>query len=149
MFRTIPFHFKNNASEKSREVLDRFWDFAMEQAHNPVGRAASVIFPFRVDAIELSDRYELFAELPGFTKEEITVAYEGDCRLTIRVERPEPEMESVRYLCRERRTGTFERSFEIDDIDKDAVTVSFENGVLHIVLPKVQVDADKMVYDIK
>ena len=32
MFRTIPFHFKNNASEKSREVLDRFWDFAMEQA---------------------------------------------------------------------------------------------------------------------
>ena len=32
---------------------------------------------------------------------------------------------------------------------KVAVTVSFENGVLHIVLPKVQVDADKMVYDIK
>ena len=58
-------------------------------------------------------------------------------------------MESVRYLCRERRTGTFERSFEIDDIDKDAVTVSFENGVLHIVLPKVQGNEDKMVYDIK
>ena len=149
MFRTIPFHFKNNASEKSREVLDRFWDFAMEQAHNPVGRAASVIFPFRVDAIELPDRYELFAELPGFTKEEIAVAYEGESTLTIRAERPEPEMESVRYLCRERRTGTFERSFEIDDIDKDAVTVSFENGVLHIVLPKVQGNEDKMVYDIK
>lgn len=148
MFRTIPFNFKNNAAEKSRDVLDRFWDFAMEQAHNPVGRAASAIFPFRVDAIELPERYELFAELPGFTKEEITVAYEGDARLTIRAERPESEGEGVHYLCRERRTGTFERSFEINDIDKEAVNVSFENGVLHVVLPKLQSEENKTVFDI-
>ena len=154
MFRTIPFNFKNNAQEKSRDVLARFWDFAMEQAHNPVGRAASVIFPFRVDAIETDvidtpDRYEIFAELPGFTKNDITVAYEEDTRLTIRAERPEPEEESVRYICRERRTGTFERSFEIDGIDKEGVSVSFENGVLHVVLPKVHDDANKTVFDIK
>ena len=149
MFRTIPFSFKSNAQEKSREFLDRFWDFAMEQAHNPVGRAASVIFPFRVDAIETADRYELFAELPGFTKNDITVAYEGESRLTIRAERQEPETEDVRYICRERRTGTFERSFEIDGIDKEGVSVSFENGVLHVVLPKVHDDANKTVFDIK
>ena len=149
MFRTIPFSFKSNAQEKSREFLDRFWDFAMEQAHNPVGRAASVIFPFRVDAIEAADRYELFAELPGFTKNDITVAYEGESRLTIRAERQEPETEDVRYICRERRTGTFERSFEIDGINKEGVSVSFENGVLHVVLPKIHDDANKTVFDIK
>lgn len=148
MFRTIPFSFKSNAQEKSREFLDRFWDFAMEQAHNPVGRAASVIFPFRVDAIEAADRYELFAELPGFTKNDITVAYEGESRLTIRAERQEPETEDVRYICRERRTGTFERSFEIDGIEKSNVSVSFENGILHVVLPKVHDDANKTVFDI-
>lgn len=148
MFRTIPFSFKSNAQEKSREFLDRFWDFAMEQAHNPVGRAASVIFPFRVDAIETADRYELFAELPGFTKNDITVAYEGESRLTIRAERQEPETEDVRYICRERRTGTFERSFEIDGIEKSNVSVSFENGILHVVLPKVHDDANKTVFDI-
>ena len=149
MFRTIPFSFKSNAQEKSREFLDRFWDFAMEQAHNPVGRAASVIFPFRVDAIETADRYELFAELPGFTKNDITVAYEGESRLTIRAERQEPETEDVRFICRERRTGTFERSFEIDGINKEGVSVSFENGVLHVVLPKIHDDANKTVFDIK
>lgn len=148
MFRTIPFSFKSNAQEKSREFLDRFWDFAMEQAHNPVGRAASVIFPFRVDAIETADRYELFAELPGFTKNDITVAYEGESRLTIRAERQEPETEDVRFICRERRTGTFERSFEIDGIEKSNVSVSFENGILHVVLPKVHDDANKTVFDI-
>lgn len=148
MFRTIPFHFKSNAQEKSREVLDRFWDFAMEQAHNPASRAASVIFPFRVDAIETSDRYELFAELPGFTKNDITVAYEDESRLTIRAERPESEEADVRYLCRERRTGVFERSFEIDDINKESVTVSFENGILHVILPKLHDDANKTVFDI-
>lgn len=46
-------------------------------------------------------------------------------------------------------TGTFERSFEIDGIDKEGVSVSFENGVLHVVLPKVHDDANKTVFDIK
>lgn len=149
MFRTVPFHVKNSAAEKSREVMDRFWDFAMEQAHNPVGRAASAIFPFRVDAFETADRYEILAELPGFTKEEITLAYEGDSRLTIRAERPEPEEAEVHYLCRERRTGTFERSFEIDGIDKEKIAATFENGVLHVVLPKLADESDKTVIDIQ
>lgn len=55
----------------------------------------------------------------------------------------------VRYICRERRTGTFERSFEIDGIVKDEVAVSFEDGVLHIVLPKEPEDKGRTVFDIK
>ena len=55
----------------------------------------------------------------------------------------------VKYICRERRTGTFERTFEIDGIVKDEVSVSFEDGVLHIVLPKEPAETNKTVFDIQ
>ena len=45
---------------------------------------------------------------------------------------------NVRYLCRERRDGVFERTFIIDDIDKDSVNVSYDGGILHIILPKLK-----------
>ena len=47
------------------------------------------------------------------------------------------------------RTGTFERTFEIDGIVKDEVTVSFDEGVLHIVLPKEPAETNKTVFDIQ
>ena len=54
----------------------------------------------------------------------------------------------MRYLCRERRVGSFERSFEVDDIVEKDVTVAYENGVLHIVLPKIREEDNRTVFDI-
>ena len=73
---------------------------------------------------------------------------DGTGYLTIKAERPEVDMD-VKYICRERRTGTFERTFEIDGIVKDEVSVSFEDGVLHIVLPKESAETNKTVFDIQ
>ena len=55
---------------------------------------------------------------------------------------------STKYLCRERRSGSFERTFLIDGIDKENVNVSYENGILHIVLPKVQAKDNRTIFDI-
>jgi HSP20 family protein len=55
----------------------------------------------------------------------------------------------VKYICHERRTGEFERVFKIDGIDKDSVSVAFDNGILHIVLPKVSKDANRTIFDIE
>jgi HSP20 family protein len=149
MFRTIPFNFKNSASERGRDFFDRFYDFAMEQAHNPASRFASAIFPFSVDALEGDSQYVIVAELPGFSKDEVTVSYDEDRKvLTISAERPEADPGTGRYLCRERRTGKFERSFEVDGIAKDGVSVSLENGVLRVVLPKAPSETEKTVFNI-
>ena len=85
----------------------------------------------------------------GFRKEQITVSYDEEGYLRIKAERQELEPEDVKYLCRERRTGEFERVFKIDGIDKDSVSVAFDNGILHIVLPKVSKDANRTVFDIE
>ena len=42
------------------------------------------------------------------------------------------------YICRERRTGSFSRSFTLDGIQEDAIRASYQDGVLELILPKRQ-----------
>lgn len=150
MLRAMPFHtipFRQNM-EKGREVLEKALDFAADQSVYPLGHVSGALSPFRVDVLDTDDRYELFAELPGFHKDDITVSYDEDKYLRIRAERPAEETEA-HFLCRERRTGTFERSFEIDDLDDSQVSVNYENGVLHVVLPRKKEDPNKKVFTIQ
>ena len=146
MFRLMPFNIKENA-ERGRDALERLLEFAMAQPLNPVGRVSGALASFRVDVIDTEDRYEVFAELPGFTKDEITISYDENKHLTISAERLESEL-PIKYLCHERRTGKFERSFYVDDIAKDEVSVSFENGVLHVILPKRRDTQGQTIFDI-
>lgn len=149
MFRTVPFDIKGHV-DKGQEWVEKFLEFAADQPGNPLGRVSGALSSFRVDVIDTENSYELFAELPGFRKDQITVSYdEEDYMLRIKAERAELEPENVRYLCRERRTGAFERTFKIDGIDKSAVTVAFDNGVLHIVLPKADADVNRTVFNIE
>ena len=75
MIRPIPFNIRENA-ERGREVLEKALDFVADQPCNPLGRVSGAFSSFRVDVIDTPDRYEIFAELPGFHKEQITVSYE-------------------------------------------------------------------------
>ena len=40
--------------------------------------------------------------------------------------------------CRERRPGSFSRSFTLDGIQEDAIRASYQDGVLELILPKRQ-----------
>ena len=148
MFRTVPFDIKGHV-DKGQELVEKFLELASDQPGNPLGRVSGALSSFRVDVIDTENSYELFAELPGFRKDQITVSYdEEDFMLRIKAERAELEPEDVKYLCRERRTGDFERVFKIDGIDKENVSVGFDNGVLHIVLPKSSADKNRTVFNI-
>ena len=148
MFRTVPFNIKGNM-EKVHEAVEKLLEFMADQPGNPMGKVSGAFASFRVDVIDTEAAYEIFGELPGFRKEQITVSYDEDEYLRIRAERAELETEDVKYICHERRTGEFERVFKIDGIDKDSVSVAFDNGILHIVLPKVSKDANRTIFDIE
>mgnify|MGYP003311628384 CR=1 FL=1 len=134
--------------EKKREFLEDIFDLAMEQSTGSRGKVSGALSPFRVDMTETDARYEIVAELPGFSKEEITVSYVEDSQLIIRAERSDVEDDTVRYIYKERRTGEFERAFRVEDIVKEEVSVSYENGLLHIVLPKDAKEENKTIFDI-
>lgn len=147
MFRTVPFNIKDNV-ERGRDLLERVLEVAAEQPLHPLSRVTGALESFRVDVVDTEASYEVFAELPGFYKEQISVSYDDDGYLRIKAERDSTET-TVRYICHERRTGTFERMFHVPDIEKDGVSVSYENGILHIVLPKQTEEDNKTFFNIE
>ncbi|ATW24002.1 Hsp20/alpha crystallin family protein [Candidatus Formimonas warabiya] len=97
----------------------------------------------KVDISENEKEYVIEAELPGYRKEEISIDLDED-RLTIAAEKnQETEEKGEHYLRRERRFGSLTRSFLVRNINKQAVGAKYENGVLTVVLPKMEPEAKK------
>ncbi len=91
---------------------------------------------FRTDILDKDDHYELQAELPGFQKEDIHIDVENDT-LTISAEHnDEVEEKKGSYVRRERKYGSFSRSFDVSGIKADGISAEYRNGVLTLTLPK-------------
>jgi len=90
-----------------------------------------------VDISETDTAYILEADLPGMTREDISVTVLED-RITLKGNRKrEATHEEKGYRRYERAEGNFERSFRINGgVDAAGVSATFENGVLTITLPK-------------
>jgi HSP20 family protein len=93
---------------------------------------------FRTDIKDTGKAYELEAELPGFTKEDIKIDVEGDY-LTVSAEHKENKEEKDaegNYIRRERYYGSFSRSFDISGVNPESISASYQDGVLKLVMPK-------------
>ena len=94
---------------------------------------------FKVDILEDEGAFHIEAEMPGINKEDISLGVEEDV-LTIKGERKqETEEQRKDYHRIERTYGSFSRSFNLGEfIDQEQIEASFDNGVLHVTLPKTQ-----------
>ena len=130
MFGMLPFERSND------NMFDTFDNFARD-----FFRSSNTSLPaFRTDIREVDGKYVLEAELPGFNKEDISLDVK-DGILTITAEHKEnsdQKDEKGNYLRRERRYGSFTRSFDITGIDEAGITAAYNNGVLELNLPKAQ-----------
>jgi HSP20 family protein len=86
------------------------------------------------------------AELPGILLDDIDISVEEDT-LTLRGKRePEMETEDMTYHRRERRYGSFLRTFRVPfRVDAGKVEATFRNGVLSIVLPRAEEEKPKKI----
>ncbi|WP_147803717.1 Hsp20/alpha crystallin family protein [Alkalicoccus halolimnae] len=103
-----------------------------------------IYFP-QVDVKEKENHYVLDVDLPGYTKEDVTVEY-ADGYLEIRGEREKSshiEEGDGRFIRKERSYGSFRRHFFIGEIDKNEISGSFNNGVLTLQVPKSKEDEKK------
>ena len=93
---------------------------------------------FRTDIRDAGDKFVLEAELPGFNKEDIKLDVK-DGILTITAEHKDQQEDKDSkgtYIRRERRYGSFTRSFDITGIDESGITAAYQNGILELNLPK-------------
>ena len=92
----------------------------------------------KTDIKDEGDKYVMESELPGFEKENIKLDINGEF-LVISAEHTaesEEKDDKTKYIRRERRFGSYKRSFDISDVDAEAISAEYKNGILTIELPK-------------
>jgi HSP20 family protein len=99
-----------------------------------------------VDIFETEDALVMKAELPGFTKDDISIELKENA-LTLRGERKhEMENKEENYHRRERVYGAFQRSFMLPTtVDQNNVQATYKDGVLELRLPKVEAAKPKRI----
>lgn len=125
MFGILPF---NRSEENIFDAFDKI--FSQSKVEVPA---------FRTDIKQAEEAFLLEAELPGFSKEDISLDLK-DGILTIRAEsrmEEEEKNEAGSYIRRERRVGSVSRSFDVSGIDEEKISAQYQDGILKLRLPKL------------
>jgi HSP20 family protein len=90
-----------------------------------------------MDLVETDDHFVLKADLPGLDESDVNIEVEDNV-LTVSGERKaDHEDNREGYVRVERAYGSFRRSLTLPDgVDAEAVSASFEKGVLQVSIPK-------------
>jgi HSP20 family protein len=92
-----------------------------------------------VNIKETAENYEVEVAAPGMTKKDFKVELDGNL-LTISSERTnqKEETEDERYSRKEFSYQSFQRTFTLqkDVVDIDKIQAKYENGLLHLLIPK-------------
>lgn len=136
MFGLTPYNRRNNKDVvRKNSDIESIFDGFFNDSFFPAFFGESSI---RADMIDNEKEYVIKAEIPGVNKEDIKLDLRDDI-LTISVEHNEQANEErENYIRRERRFGSFSRSFYVDNARNEDVKAKFENGVLTINLPKYE-----------
>ena len=129
MFELTPFGYRRvsayNPFRELEEMSRSFWN-------------DTELTAFRTDIKKQDGNYILEAELPGFKKEDISIDIDKDC-LNISAEHKSEENEDDKdkgFIRRERYYGSYSRSFNIKGIYADAISASYNDGVLTLTMPE-------------
>ena len=92
-----------------------------------------------VNIKETAEHYEVEVAAPGMSKEDFKVELDGN-QLTISSEKTNQSEDSQdnRFTRREFSYQSFQRSFTLhkDVVDLDKIEAKYENGLLHLMIPK-------------
>ena len=93
----------------------------------------------KTDVKETEDGYEVDVDLPGFKKDEISLELNNGY-LAISTEKSlekDKENKKGKMLRQERYSGVMQRSFFVGEhLTEEDIKASYENGVLHVMIPK-------------
>ena len=103
-----------------------------------------------VDVADLGDKYEMRVELPGVPKDDINIEV-NPTGIELSVDHEEEkEDKGKHWLRRERSSLSFYRSLEFpEEIKTDKVEAELRDGVLTVMLPKVEPTPSKKTKKVK
>ena len=102
-----------------------------------VASAPARRFAPATDLIESDTHYILRADLPGLSEDDVNVELDGNVLTVSGERRSESEDRKAGYYRVERSYGSFRRSVRLPEgVDPEAITATFDKGVLEISVPK-------------
>ena len=143
-------------SEKSIERHDRKlakkYDYALRREWNQMNDLMSKN-AMKTDVVDNGDHFTVKADLPGFDKKDIKIGMTNGV-LTISASheenKDEKDEKSGKYLCRERRTASYERSFHVGkEVKPEEIDAKYENGVLTLNVPNKQAAVEEKKDEVK
>ena len=109
-----------------------------------------------INVLENEHSYELEVAAPGMNKNDFKVHIDENGNLSIEMEKKvedKEEKKNGRYLRREFSYSKFQQTMVLpDDVERDKISAKVENGVLNVIIPKVEknkVEDSKRVIDIQ
>ncbi|NLB61109.1 MAG: Hsp20/alpha crystallin family protein [Clostridiales bacterium] len=92
----------------------------------------------KIDVAEDEKAYTIEAEVPGISKDELSITLE-DGLLKISIEKEENvENSEKNYIHKERRYTSTSRSMVLSNAASDGVKAKLDNGVLTVTVPKIE-----------
>jgi len=128
-----------------RDAMDRLFEesFIRPNGWNGVS-AGHLAVP--VDLWETKDAYQLRADVPGVTSDELEINATSDSISIAGEVKGHADVSENGWLRQERRVGKFQRAFTLPiAIDPTKVEATFDNGVLQLVLPKADNVKPRMI----
>jgi HSP20 family protein len=99
-----------------------------------------------VDLYETDDALILKAELPGVSKDDVSIEIHQNTLVLRGQRKHEAEVQQDRYHRVERAYGTFQRSFVLPTmVDQKKVQATYKDGVLELRLPKSEAAKPKRI----
>jgi HSP20 family protein len=99
-----------------------------------------------VDIYETDDALVLKAELPGVSRDDVSIEIHQNTLILRGQRKHETEVKEEHYHRVERAYGTFQRSFMLPtQVDQEKVQATYHDGVLELRLPKSEAAKPKRV----
>jgi len=142
IIRWDPFREISALQERMNRLLS---DFRVRAPLGEEGMAQGAWIP-AVDIYETKDSIVLNVELPGVSKEDLSLEVK-DNTLTIKGEKKmEKDVNEESYHRMERTYGSFMRAFTLPStVQQDKVKAKFKDGILEILIPKVEEAKPKQI----
>lgn len=130
--------FKNNHHNHFPSLFDTFFNDEF------FGLPKSRSFTPAANVKENDNEYGLELSVPGFNKKDFSLSIE-DGMLKISAETKTDNQETEEnYARREFYQASFSRSFTLpENIDEDKIAAKYDNGILRIVIPKMEKEKAK------
>ncbi|NCP85346.1 MAG: Hsp20/alpha crystallin family protein [Bacteroidetes bacterium] len=133
--------FKNDYNPTFSSLLDTLFE---KPVNDFFGNSSTLRQIPAVNIKESETDYSIELAAPGLKKEDFKISLDNEF-LTIAAElSDEATTESDSFKRREFNYSSFKRSFTLPEIaDKNEIKAKYENGLLHLTIPKLEVKNDQ------